>query len=166
MEKREHNFSTIEGTIEAIIFECAQQGLSLHTQMAYVLATVEHETNGTFKPVVEAYWMSEVWRKENLKYYPYHGRGFVQLTWKRNYFNYSKILNIDMIKNPDIALRPNVSLFILVHGFKNGIFTGKTLERYINKNKCDFINARRCINGRDKREHIASLAKKWLNLLT
>ncbi|MFK5975353.1 MAG: hypothetical protein QM493_02485 [Sulfurovum sp.] len=166
MEKREHNFSTKEGTIEAIKFECIQQYISLPTQIAYVLATVEHETNGTFKPVIEAYWLSDSWRKSNLRYYPFYGRGFVQITWKKNYRKYSKILNVDMIKNPDIALRPNVSLFILVHGFKNGVFTGKKIERYINNKKADFLNARRCINGKDKREYIASLAKKWLDLLT
>ena len=47
-----------------------------------VLATVEWETNKTFQPVREAYWLNEDWRRAHLKYYPYYGRGFVQLTWK------------------------------------------------------------------------------------
>jgi hypothetical protein len=49
--------------------------------MAYVLATTQWETAQTFKPVREAFWKDEEWRRVNLaRYYPYYGRGFVQLT--------------------------------------------------------------------------------------
>jgi hypothetical protein len=164
MEKREHDFSTKEGTIDAIIFECIQNGFTRH-QLAYVLATVEHETNNTFKPVREAYWLSENWRKKNLRYYPYYGRGYVQITWQRNYDYFSKLLKVDMVKDPDIAMRENVSLFILVHGFKNGTFTGKKISDYINSNKVDFKGARRCINGTDCDVKIAKLAEKYLKQL-
>ena len=41
--------------------------------VAYIMATVKHETNNTFEPVEEAYWLSESWRKANLRYYPWHG---------------------------------------------------------------------------------------------
>lgn len=164
MEKKEHDFSTKQGVIDAIIFECVQQGLTKH-QIAYVLATTQHETNNTFKPVREAYWLSETWRKKNLRYYPYYGRGYVQITWLRNYDYYSKLLKVDMVKDPDIAMRENVALFILVHGFKNGIFTGKKISDYINGNKVDFLNARRCINGMDRAADIAKLAEKYLKQL-
>jgi predicted chitinase len=164
MEKREHDFSTKEGTIAAIIFECVQNEFTRH-QLAYVLATVEHETAGTFKPVREAFWLSENWRKKNLRYYPYYGRGYVQITWQRNYDYFSKLLKVDMVKDPDIAMRENVSLFILVHGFKYGTFTGKKISDYINANKIDFLNARRCINGMDRAADIAKLAEKHLKQL-
>ena len=49
---------------------------------AYGLATAWWETNKTMQPVREAYWLSEAWRKPNLRYYPHYGRGYVQLTWK------------------------------------------------------------------------------------
>ena len=55
---------------------------------AYALATAFHETNGTMQPVREAYFLkgnAEAWRKAHLRYYPWYGRGFVQLTWQRNY---------------------------------------------------------------------------------
>lgn len=91
--------------------------------------------------------------------------GYVQITWLVNYRKYSKKLGIDMVKNPKLAMEPNNALFILVDGFKNGEFTGKTLGFYINSKKTDFLNARRCINGIDKREHIAKLAEKWLSYL-
>jgi len=157
-----HDFSTTQGTIDAIRWECQSQGIGLNTQMAYVLATVEWETARTFKPVREAYWLSEAWRKKNLKYYPYYGRGYVQLTWKNNYQTYSDLLNIDMVKNPDLALEPNTALFVLVHGFKVGTFTGRKISDYINIHMTDFLRARRCINGNDQASKIAALAQKYM----
>ncbi len=162
---RIHDYSTRQGTIDAIKWECKSQGLKLKTQIAYVLATVEHETGDTFKPVKEAFWLSERWRKKYLRYYPFYGRGFVQLTWEENYKKYSKIIGVDMVKDPDIALRDDVALFILVHGFKNGTFTGKKLSKYINKDKTDFVGARRVINGKDRNKDIAGKAEWHLAIL-
>jgi hypothetical protein len=159
---RVHDFTTKLGTIDAIKWECQAQGIGLKTQTAYVLATVEWETAKTFKPVREAFWLSEAWRKRNLRYYPFYGRGFVQLTWKNNYEKYSNILGVDMVAKPDLAMDGNVALFILVHGFKTGTFTGRKITDYINLNKTDFLNARRCINGMDQASKIASLAQKYL----
>jgi predicted chitinase len=159
--KSSYDFSTKEGTVKAIIEECKKQGLTLKTQISYVLATVEHETNRTFKPVKEAYWLTEDWRRKNLRYFPYYGMGYSQLTWKENYAKYGKLLNIDLVGNPELALNPKYALFILVHGCKTGTFTGKKIEDYINKSKTDYRNARRVINGLDKADHIAALARNW-----
>ena len=103
-----------------IIAECKKQGIVLDTQIAYVLATAKWETNHTFKPVKEAYWLSEKWRKKNLRYYPYYGRGLVQITWKKNYEKFGKLLGIDLVDNPDLALKPDVAVFILVYGMMSG----------------------------------------------
>ena len=159
----EHDYSTVDGTISAIIYECKAQGLTLDTQIAYVLATAQWETNRTFRPVKEAYWLSESWRKSHLRYYPYYGRGFVQLTWKNNYKKYSKILGVDMVKDPSIAMKNDVALFVLVHGFKTGTFTGRKITDYIDEYHTDFIHARRCINGTDQAHAIASIASKFLD---
>lgn len=161
-----YDFATKEGTIAAIRAESLKQGLGLPEQVAYVLATVEWETNRTFKPVREAYWKSEEWRRRNLRYYPYYGRGYVQLTWEANYRKYAKILGIDLVGNPDLALEPEIALFILVHGFKTGAFTGKKLEDFVKEDGYDFIQARRCINALDKAEEIAALAEKYLPATT
>ncbi|OEU52176.1 MAG: carboxypeptidase [Desulfuromonadales bacterium C00003096] len=161
-EGKIHDFSSKDGTIEAIKWECRAQGIGLNTQITYVLATTQWETNQTFEPVREAYWLSENWRKNNLRYYPFYGRGFVQLTWKNNYEKYSRILGVDMASDPDIAMRPNVALFVLVHGFKTGTFTGRKITDYIDETKTDFVRARRCINGTDKAHEIADIAKKFL----
>lgn len=159
----EYDFSSREGVIAAIKAECQKQGLSLPAQIAYVLATTEWETAHTFQPVREAFWKDEDWRRRHLsRYYPYYGRGYVQLTWEANYRKYAKILGIDLVGEPDLALEPRTALYILVHGFKTGAFTGKKLSDYINEGKTDFYNARRCINRLDRADEIAALAEKFL----
>lgn len=161
-----YNWNTPNNTVKAIIMECRAQGLPLTPQHAYVLATVEHETAGTFKPVREAFWKSEDWRQKNLRYFPFYGRGFVQITWKRNYEKYAELTGLDLAGHPDLAMDPDVACYILVHGFKHGIFTGKKLEDYINPGMIDFLHARRCINGMDRAADIKRLAETWLKKLT
>ena len=159
------NVSTKAATIQAIKNECVALGVALPTQIAYVLATTQWETAQTFKPVREAFWLSEAYRKTNFSYYPYYGRGYVQLTWDRNYKAYSDILGRDMVKNPDIALEAPIALFVLVHGFKTGTFTGRSIGEYINATHTDFVGCRRCINGNDKANEIAELAQTFLATL-
>lgn len=151
-------------TIQAIKDGCQRFGLLLPEQVAYVLATVDHETGRTFKPVREAYYLgatAEKYRK-GLKYWPYYGRGYVQITHKSNYQQFGALLGLDIVKNPDLALDEETALFILLRGFKDGLFTGKKLQDYVNRHKADFRGARRCINGQDKAEQIAMLARSYL----
>lgn len=134
-------------------------------QWSYVFATVFHETNATFMPVKEAYWLSEEWRKNNLRYFPFYGRGFVQITWKENYDKFSKILNQDLVNNPDKAMLPLNAFNILVYGFINGSFTAKKISDYINTQTKDYKGARRCINGTDKAQLIAGYATLFEKIL-
>lgn len=158
-----------ESIIKAICEECDYHGLNLRAQKAYVLATVEHETGNTFQPI-EEYGKGEgkkYGKEDPVTGQTYYGRGLVQLTWKYNYEKYSKILGIDLVNNPALALDLDNALFILVHGAKNGTFTGKSLEQYVNKDTTDFFNARRCINGVDEKNqhvvrYIAEQATKYL----
>jgi len=128
-------------------------------QWAYVFATTFHETAHTFKPVIEAFWLSENWRKNNLSYYPHYGRGYVQITWKTNYKKFSGIIGEDLVSNPNLTLNPEIAFKILIYGFKHGTFTGKKISDYINDNRTSYVYARYCINGKDKRDLIASYAK-------
>jgi len=134
-------------------------------QWAYVFATTFHETAHTFRPVIEAYWKTEDWRKRNLRYFPFYGRGYVQITWETNYKKYSDKLKTDLVKNPNKVLEPKISFYILTDGFKNGVFTGKKISDYINNNAKDYKNARRCINGLDKADTIAEYAKGFETIL-
>ena len=142
---------------------CIFAGLGKPEQVAYVLATVEHETNRTFRPVEEAYWVANAddWRRRNLRYYPYYGRGYVQLTWERNYRAYSDLVGVDLVAEPDAALRHDISLFVIVQGMKIGGFTGKKLEDYVRPGHVDFVRARRVINGNDRARDIAALAESY-----
>ncbi|WP_147443315.1 peptidoglycan-binding protein [Corallococcus sp. AB011P] len=157
------------GTVRAIREECIRQGVKLPTQIAYVLATVEHETGDTFKPIEEASYMTKKEADAYLrgkKYHPYHGRGYVQLTWKSNYQKYSDILGLDLVRHPELLLQPDVSLFILVHGMKTGAFTSKKLSDYLTASHANlhdaFRRARAIINGTDRASAIADLAMAWM----
>lgn len=145
-------------------------------QWAYVFATTFHETKATFLPVREAFYLQErynwteaqftAWRKKNLRYFPWDGKGFVQLTWEDNYKKFAKILGIELIKFPELAMIPKYAFEIMVYGFIHGSFTGKKITDYINGSKKDYKGARRCINGTDKAELIATYANKFENALT
>lgn len=78
-----------------------------------VIATVAIETASTFLPVREAFWMSEDWRKANHRYYPFDGRGYIQLTWETNYRAAGEALGIDLLGNPERAMVPSVAADIL-----------------------------------------------------
>ncbi len=62
-------------------------------------------------------------------------------------------------------MKNDIALFVLVHCFKTGTFTGRKLTDYVNEFSTDFINARRCINGADKAHEIAQIAEEFLNEL-
>lgn len=139
---------------KAVAKEGANQGVTDRNQIAYIMATIQHETAATYRPIAE-------FGGKNRRYAPYYGRGYVQLTHDFNYKKYSDLLNRDFLRHPDQVMEPDVSLFIIVHGSKHGTFTGKKLNDYINSSKVDFINARRIINGTDKAHLIAGYAKEW-----
>lgn len=147
----------------AIIAECLEQGVTMPEQIAYVLATADHETGGTMQPVREAgYLKNPIKYLRSLRYFPYYGRGHVQLTWKGNYLRYERLLGLPLVANPDLALRFDVSVFILVHGMRMGAFTSKRLSDYIRPGHVNFTGARRIVNGTDKAAKIAGLARDYL----
>ena len=147
------------GDTQLILKECAIQGLSkAHT--AYVLATSKWETNHTMKPVREAYWLSEAWRQKNLRYYPWYGRGYVQLTWRDNYVLAGKKIGLDLTSDPDVVMQPRVAAMILVRGMKEGWFTGKKMSDY-----STYEDMRRVVNGTDKRAEIAAIARQYEAIL-
>ncbi|PYH40881.1 uncharacterized protein BP01DRAFT_360925 [Aspergillus saccharolyticus JOP 1030-1] len=127
-------------------------------QIAYILATAEWESK--FSPIEEI-------GGKNKPYAPYYGRGYVQITHKENYDKYSKLLSLDMVTHPEIALRPDVSLVVIVHGMSKGSFTGKKLGDYITDfDHKDYINARRIVNGLDRAAEIAAFATFWEGALS
>jgi len=153
--------------INAILDQCESQKVTDLRHVAYILATAYHEgvnlkTGERIVPVIEVGSLAYLQSK---KYWPYVGRGYVQLTWDFNYKRYSDIMKIDFMAKPDLLLDVKNSAFIIVHGMVNGIFTGKKLSDYIGV-KTNYIGARRIINGTDKASLIASYANGFYTALT
>jgi hypothetical protein len=118
-------------------------------ELAYVLATVVHETAHTMQPITERGSQKYLRAKP---YWPWIGRGLVQITWERNY-------KLFRITNPDDALKWPVALDVLFRGMVKGMFTGKKLADYIVPGrKPNYVGARRIINGTDKAGLIAGFA--------
>jgi len=139
-----------------IITKFLDAGFKDFRWLAYMLATTWHETGFTMQPVTE--YGSQKYL-ESKPYYPYIGRGFVQITHKTNYEKYG------IANNPDLALEPEMAAYILIHGMVNGVFTGRKLEQYFNDKINDPFNARKIINILDRAARIAEYHNKFLKVL-
>lgn len=156
--------------IEAVLDEWEKRGLTDLRFLAYMLATDKHETNATMEAVREAYWLSEDWRRTHLRYWPYYGRGLVQLTWEDNYRKMSRVIGVDLVANPDAALDTVNAVQIMFEGMLRadtgvGDFTGRCLEQYFNDTTDDPVGARAIINGTDKALLIAGFHYDFLTAL-
>ncbi len=165
--------------IEAILDEWERRGFTDLRWLAYMLATTFHETARKMQPIHE-YGGKSYFDK---RYGPgtnvgkvlgntvagdgsrFHGRGYVQLTGRRNYALASKKLGVDFLAEPDRALERPLAATIMFDGMLNGWFTGKKLSDYINATKTDFTNARRIINGTDKAATIKGYANTFWDAL-
>ncbi len=147
----------------------AMQGLPV-AHCAYALATAYHETARTMQPVREAYWLSENWRKRNLRYWPWYGRGYVQLTWEANYKRADDELGLggSLLDNADRAMEPAIAAAIMRRGMVEGWFTTHTLAKHLPDRLGtikQFETARRIINGIDKAHSIATYAVQFQDAL-
>jgi putative chitinase len=167
-----------QSSVKEILAECTRQGVTDVNQVAYILATIKHETGGTMLPIEEygkgkgrAYG-SRVWHNGtpytdvNIIYY---GRGFVQSTWRDNYVKLSIIAKAhgyswDFEHHPELMLQVIPSAWVAVYGMRVGIFTGKKLSNYFG-DVPDFENARRIINSLDCSVKIAGYATDYVTLL-
>ncbi|AKG13483.1 glycoside hydrolase family 19 protein [Moraxella bovoculi] len=143
--------------------------------VAYMLATAWHETAHTMKPIEEygkgkgKRYGSNIdingTRYTGLKHL-YYGRGYVQLTWLTNYKNMGKVLDVDLVNKPELALDHYIASKIMIYGMLHGSFTGKKLSNYLKKGTLEeFKQARRIINGMDKATNIAYQAQAFLQAI-
>jgi hypothetical protein len=155
---------------------------------AYGLATAYHETNTTMQPVQEAYWLTDT--AANAYFFKMYdlrgsrpevakrlgntqpgdgakfcGRGFVQLTGRRNYSEAAEHIGSDLINHPELALKPDTAAKIMLWGMETGAFTGKKLTDYLPlSGRAGFDayrEARRIINGQDRAQEIAKEAQQF-----
>jgi predicted chitinase len=151
--------------METILNEWEKRELTDCRHLAYMLATTKHETNATMQAVREAYWLSEEWRRTHLRYYPYYGRGLVQLTWEANYRAMSVVVGADLVTDPDLALEIGHAVQIMFYGMEHGSFTGRRLSDYFNGFSNDPVGARAIINGTDKAQLVAAFYFDFLTAL-
>ena len=150
-----------------ILAECRRQGVNNKAQIAYILATATHESGAGAHMEEFASGRAYEGRRSLGNTVPgdgvrYKGRGYVQLTGRRNYTDWSRRLGMDLVGNPRAVENPEVAARILVGGMMEGTFTGRGLGRYINGQQTDFVNARRTVNGTDRAGHIGNIAQRIL----
>ncbi|WP_157073608.1 carboxypeptidase [Sphingomonas soli] len=151
----------VEGFTE--VLQAAEGSPLAHA--AYMLATAWHETARTMQPVREAYWLSEDWRKKHLRYWPWYGRGYVQLTWEPNYKRADEKLGLGgrLLADADAAMEPAIAAKIMRRGMEEGWFTGVRLRDVLPSKgvatRKQYMDARTIINGRDKADLIEDYAQ-------
>jgi hypothetical protein len=146
---------------------------------SYVLATAYHETARSMQPVDE-YGPKSYFDKYDIGRlatrlgntpakdgdgYLYRGRGYVQLTGRRNYALAGRKIGIDLVAHPDLAGTPDNAAKIAIAGMIEGWFTGRKLDDYFISGKADFIGARAIINGSDRAALIAGYAQSFRKAL-
>lgn len=149
--------SHVDG-ITAILDEWDARGFTDIRWLAYILATVYHETARTMQPITEK--GGEKYLKSK-KYYPYYGRDLVQTTWDYNYEKVKKFTGIDVVKNPELIAELKTAAKVAIEFMNKGWYTGKKLAHYFNDKVDDPVNARRIINGLDKAELISRYYKEF-----
>jgi putative chitinase len=171
--------SQVDG-IQAILKATTDAGITDDRKTAYILATVLHETAKTMQPINEFGKGAghDYGKKLKMGGGPgkripyttpdelYYGRGYVQLTWYENYESMGKLLNIDLLDNPDLALQPAIAAAIMIKGMAKGLFTGVGLDKYFTDKLTDWVNARKIINGLDMAKTIAGYAQTFYKGLT
>lgn len=137
---------------------------------AYMLATAWHETATKMQPIKEmgsdkylskyegrVKQLGNTQKGDGIKF---AGRGFVQITGRRNYTLFAKLLNIDLVNNPDLALKSDIAAKIILIGMHDGHFTGKSMSDYKT-----FKAMRGVVNGSDDATQIAGYAETFLKAL-
>ena len=144
--------------------------------LAYMLATVFHETAHTMSPIEEygkgkGHKYGRKFKMSGLPYSTpdkiYYGRGFVQLTWYENYEKMGNLLGVNLLEHPELALDLEIATKIMFEGMTKGAshagdFTGKSLEHYFTPEIENPVGARKIINGLDRAQTIAGYYYKFL----
>lgn len=131
-----------------IVRTCLENGVTRPRQIAYILATAQHETRNFTAPE-EDFGRVQARKLGYRGGEDYYGRGYVHLTHKDNYERMDRALGLQgaLVRDPSLAKAPEVAARILVIGMRDGMFTGKKLADYVDHNSNDVYNARRTVNG-------------------
>lgn len=158
---------TRDQSVEMIVRTCIDNGITDHRQIAYVLATAQHESRDFAAP-------EEDWgRKQavDLRYFggeEYFGRGFAHLTHVNNYERLGEALGMgrELVEHPERAAQAEIATKVLVVGMRDGMF-GARLSDHVNANHADYRQARASVNGGELNngspypDAIAARATEW-----
>jgi putative chitinase len=143
--------------------------------IAYALATAYWETDRTLQPIAEyGHGHGHSYGVPTGPYHQsYYGRGFVQLTWLSNFEKATTKLqalgvltmNENLVRTPDLAMRPDIAAPIMIQGMLQGWFTGRKLSDFFHESVTDFVSARTIINGHDHAAEIAHYAQGFFAAL-
>ena len=120
-------------------------------ELAYLLATVTHETAFRMAPVRE---MGGERYLRTKKYYPWVGEGLVQVTWETNARKFGAQKPGDLMTWP-------IALKAAFEGMIYGLFTKYKLSDFIKPGHVDYVGARKIINGTDRAKLIAHYAEAY-----
>lgn len=153
---------------------------------AYALGTAFLETGGTMQPIKEnggpkyfhrMYDIRGARPKKALELgnttpgdgVKYCGRGYPQVTGRKNYARAEKIFGAPLVQNPDLMLEPDLAGKVMAHFMKLGLFTGRRLSDYLPRqgraSRAEFTLARPIINGRDREDDVADFALEFQDAL-
>lgn len=166
-------------SIDYILNYWDQKGYKDLRWLAYMFATIHHETAATYLPIEEygkgkGRPYGKKLKRSGVAYINpnkiYYGRGYVQLTWFENYELMGRLIGEDLLNNPELMLLVPEATKVMFEGMTKGAssfgdFTGKCLEIYFNDKVEDPINVRRIINGKDKAKLIAGYYEKFKLIL-
>jgi hypothetical protein len=154
------------GLEQLLDFMAADTSLIDIRDAAYMLATVKWECGNTWQPIREnASGTAYEGRADLGNTQPgdgprFKGRGYVQITGRGHYRQFSGLLHIDLIANPDLALVPATSYAILSRGMLEGRFTGAQLPTFTHHwPEPNYFDARTVVNAHDRAREIAGFAK-------
>lgn len=154
-----------------VLNQCLADGISDRGQLAYVFATAQHESHWGRFMIELADGTQYEGRRDLDNTQPgdgprFKGRGFVQITGRRNYRDWSNRLGIDLVSNPGKTAQPEIAAKIISRGMRDGTFTGLSLGDFISGSRQDFFQARRIINGLDRAKDIEEIALEYFRVIT
>lgn len=154
---------TRDQSVQLIVETALRHGVTDHSQIAYILATAEHESDN-FRAAREYGGREQARLRDYSGGEEFYGRGYVHTTHDYNYLAMGEALGLGttLRDDPDrAATDPRLAADLLVVGMQRGLYTGRALGDYVNEDGVDYANARRVVNGIDRAEHIAGLARGW-----
>lgn len=155
--------------------------------LAYILATAFHETgprsdplhmtprSEKYNPPEDMYFrrydppnrvatmLGNVQTGDGLRF---KGRGYVQITGRRNYGLAAGKLGLPLLQNPGMVMDPPVAAVVLVRGMAEGWFTGRKLSDYdFTVNDGAWERAREIVNGDDDAALIGGYGRAFARAL-